>query len=231
MGLLSKIKNAGGLIRNKAASAIGRLKQSPKIAGALGKAGKVVGVVARVGVAAGKFAFKRSPIGTALTVGAVGITAAKYVASKIRRAPAVKQEQGIIRAESGKSSLGSKVLKGAAAVAAGGAVAYGVEQVAEAIGVRGGAGFIGRNPKKRKKSTRRSSRRRTRRRYSRTSRRRRSRSHSRGRRVSFTTKDGRHVSFTPGRHRRRRSHSHSRGRITRTEERAIERYIRGKLRN
>lgn len=91
-------------------------------------------------------------------------------------------------ADSGGYSL-SKALKTAGGIAAGAAALYGIEQVAEKFGVRGGAGFIGRRPKKRAKS-------RTRRRSSRP---------TSSRRVSFTTKDGRRVSFTPRNSRKGRS--------------------------
>lgn len=87
------------------------------------------------------------------------------------------------------------------------------EQIAEKLGVRGGAGFIGRRKKAKKRSKRRS------------------RSKSSGRRVSFTTKDGRRVSFTPKRKGRTSlSFRAKRGRrgkgVSKTERKALMRLVR-----
>ncbi len=64
--------------------------------------------------------------------------AVKKIAGKASKVSKVKK----------KTSVASKVLKVGGAVAAIGSAAYAVEQVAEKMGVRGGAGFIGKNPTK-----------------------------------------------------------------------------------
>lgn len=83
----------------------------------------------------------------------------------------------------------AKVAGGAAVV---GAAAFAVEQIAEAVGVRGGAGFIGADPTKKKKKKRSKTKKRKT-----TKRKTKKRSKSSRKRVSFVTKDGRRVSFTP----------------------------------
>jgi len=102
------------------------------------------------------------------------------------------------------------------------ALLYGAEQIAEKLGVRGGAGFIGARPKKRKSRKRKSRRMATRRRV------RRARARG-GKRVSFTTADGRRVSFTArggGSRRRRR-----RGNLSKDELSRIMRVIRKEARD
>jgi len=143
MGLLTKLKSVSGIIKNKSSSAIGAIKQRAVISKALGKVGRVIGPVARVGAKVGRFAFKRTAVGTALTVGAVGVSAVKYISTKRKQSRAKLQNQGIINSSESKSGLGKRLLKGAAIIAAGGGLAYGTEKLAERFGVRGGAGFIG----------------------------------------------------------------------------------------
>jgi len=198
MGLFSSIKKITGLVKDKGASALGNVKSfAQKAGGTIGKipilgsaaklAGKIIKPVAKVGL----FAAKRFPAVTAIT--AVGVVA-KLIRGK-KKEPLLAQQ---VAATIGKPSITQRaksVLGSAAKIAGGVAVAgaglYAAEQVAEAIGVRGGAGFVGRRKikkgRKRKKAYGR--RRRKRRTYG------RRRKGTRGRVVSFTTKDGRRVKF------------------------------------
>lgn len=220
MGLISKIKSSVGQLQKvKGLGAIaGRLKDRVTTK----SVNKVIG-------------FSPSAISTRVKAAGIGISSSPLTAASYLQSKAAKQKKafsmGLNPAQvKGGASLASK-LKTGGKIAAVGALAaaaiYGGEQIAEKLGVRGGAGFIGKRPKsssrKRRKKKRASSSTR------------RSRRRSYGRRVSFTTKDGRRVSFTPGRKRSRRrlsslSYRRKRGRrgtgVSKTEFRKLKAMVR-----
>jgi hypothetical protein len=138
MLLMGIIKNVASKIISKAVPAIATLKavaqKSPKVVGMMGKAVSV----ARVGLAVAK---KVSPIGRALAVGGLAYTGAKMLMGK-KQSPTAQAQA--------KTSIISKTAKIVGGVVGAGAVAYGAEKLAEKMGIRGGAGFIGR--RKRRKS-------------------------------------------------------------------------------
>lgn len=147
MGLLNRVKKTTGLLGKKASSALGSLKGSKagRIVTALGKK-PIISTVARAGVAVGKFAFKKSPVGTALVVGATGLSLGKKLVGKLKGKK--KEEQVRSQVEGKTSGLLGKATKVGLGLLAGGTAIYGAEQVAEKLGVRGGAGFFGRRKKK-----------------------------------------------------------------------------------
>lgn len=206
MGLLSKIKSVGGIIKNKAATAISAIRKAPAVNA----------------VKAGSTANKLTALSSLKGAGPLGVTigAASYLRSKGATIPQIgtkvakkslnmwgitKPKSGIVKpsAPAKTSSTASKVAKVAAAAAVVGAVAYGVEQLAEKAGVRDGAGFIGSRPKKAKKrkskKKSRSSntyRRRRTRKTSRRSRRTRRRRSSYGTERQYKRKGGLNVKYT-----------------------------------
>lgn len=213
MGLFSKLRSRLGMLRTRATSLSARLvsRLPPRTRRVLGRVGR--SRTFRVGARVGRVAFRvgrlGSPVGLALTALSVG-----GLVAGIRRRR--KARKGIV--SPGTAVSGAVVSKrlGLAKfglIAAGlGAAAFVGEQIAEKLGVRGGAGFVGRRPRKPVTGRRRRRRKKvikiprrkfrieTRRvavRRERPLRRRRGQRKRRGgKRVSFTTKTGQKVSFT-----------------------------------
>lgn len=215
MSLLNKGKKITGIIRSKTASSIGALKRvASPIARKIGGI-PVLGKVARAGFGVAKFAGRTlvgGKVRAAVTLGTVGIAAVRKLRGRASQANAT---QTIAESGARKTSLGKKILKGAGIAAGVATGAFVGEQIAEKLGVRGGAGFFGKRRKKKKGSTRRA---------------RRGRSRRGGRRVSFTTRDGRRVSFMPKARASKLSYRRKRGRrgrgISKTELRQIKALIR-----
>lgn len=215
MGLLSNVKKVTGIVKNRTASSLGALKRvgSPLVKRVAGAA--VVRSGAKVALGVGKFAGKAlfgGKIRAALTIGTLGVTAIRKLRGKNK---SQETAQAVARSSAKKDGIGKKLLKGAGIAAAIGSGAFIAEQLAEKAGVRGGAGFFGRRKRKKAKSSRRT---------------RRSRSRRGSKRVSFTTRDGRRVSFTPKARTSRVSFRRKRGRrgkgVSRTELRQIRALIR-----
>lgn len=211
MGLISKLKSVGGQIKSNASSLAGKIlgkAKKPAVA-TIGKLSSAAKSAAPLAMAVAK---KHPAIAVAASVAALSKGISVYRERKAKR-------EGVTQKE--KKSIIPTVAKVAMAGGLAAAVAVGAEKVAEVAGVRGGAGFVGERPARRRKKKRKSSRRRT---SSCCPTRRRKKS---GKRVSFTTKDGRRVSFSPG----RRSKKKRRGRITASEFRGIERLLRKEMRD
>jgi len=214
MGLLSKVKTITGIVKQKSTGAIATLRQNSVIA----KVGKVALGTGKVGLSAVKFVAKKSPIGTALAVGGLAYAGAKKIFGRKATTQVVQTAQ--------KKGIVSRAIEFAkehpiVATAGLGAGAYVAEQVAEKLGVRGGAGFIGKRPKKKRKGGKR----RKARGY-----RRARRVRGTGRRVSFTTRDGRRVSFIPRARKSTLRYHRKRGRrgrgVSRTELRSLRAMLR-----
>lgn len=214
MGLLSKFRSRLGMIRTRASSIGARFvsRFPPRTRGILGKVGKVVGRGAKFARIGGRFI---PGVGAALTVLSVG----GLIAGVRKRR---KAKRGVVSAGTAISGVSAAKglgrlagLKRIGLIAAGiGAAGFVAEQIAEKLGVRGGAGFVGRRPKapvtpgvarrrrkRRKKKARKIPRHRHKivRQRARTvvrSVRSKSRKKKRGKRVSFTTAAGEKVSFT-----------------------------------
>jgi hypothetical protein len=131
MGLLSKVKKTVGNAIKKTGTALGGMTKGAKS----GMATKVLGVA--------KFGAKAIPTlrvaSAALTIGAVG---KKLLTGKKTSTTGTAQK---------KKSLLSKVATATKYAVAGAGGLYLAEQVAEKLGVRGGAGFIGRRKRKGKR--------------------------------------------------------------------------------
>lgn len=197
-GAISKIKDVGAKVK--------------PISGVLGKASTAVNVVKAVagrinpvvaGVTLAPLAWK-----TGTKIGSL----ARKVTGKDKPAPSTitpsipASKESLMSKLTGFAKENPLITAGIVAT-----TAYAGEQIAEKLGVRGGAGFIGRRKKRKSKKSKKSRRR--------SSRRSRRSSRRTGKRVSFTTKDGRKVSFMPrsgGRRTRRRQ-----GRINKTERRLL----------
>lgn len=217
MGLFGKFKSRLGMLRTRASSIGARLvsRLPPRTRAVLGRVGR--SRVARAGLRVGKLAFRFGRIGTpigaaltALTVGslALGVRRRRREKKRLAAVSTVVPAVSVARRLPGVAKLGL--------IAAGiGAAAFVGEQIAERLGVRGGAGFIGRRPRevvarrrrrakvRRKRPVRRipphrhkivavGTRRRKRRGRKHVHRVPRHRGHKR---VSFTTKTGQKVSF------------------------------------
>jgi len=130
MGLITKAKKTLGLVKNKAATALSGITK--------GKIGGVVkGTLAKAGVTSLIKVATKSNV-AARAVG-VGILAQRTYSKFGSKAVSTK-----------KKGLVGTALKTAGAVALVAAGAFGVEKVAEKLGVRGGTGFIGRRRTRRK---------------------------------------------------------------------------------
>lgn len=207
MGLFSKIKSRLGRLGLRASKIGARFvsRFPPRTRGVLGK-------ITKIGIRTGRFAFKFGRLGTPIGAALTALSVGGLIASVRRRrkekkrlvgAPTVGRAAGVARGISRTAKLG---LIGAAI----GAAAFVGEQIAEKLGVRGGAGFVGRRPKvpgAPRRARRRRKRKPTRirrhrhkivrlkaRTVVRSVRAKRSRSRK-GKRVSFTTKTGQRVSF------------------------------------
>lgn len=221
MGLLNKIKNVTGLVKNRFASSIGVLKTaSPALKGAA-KAAPLVSAA----VSAMQFSKKLTGSYTVAGILSSPVKSVRNVRSVLSGKSGVQSSATVAptgAAIMGGKSLGSRLKAGfkkhpllatAAGTAAVAGLAFAGEQLLERAGVRGGAGLIGRRPRKSRKK---------RRARGVTSRRRSTRRRSRGgRRVSFTTRDGRRVSFTP------RTGGRRRGRLSTLRYRRRSRGSRG----
>jgi len=196
MGLFSKLRGRLGRLGRRVGSISGRFvgKRSRRI---LGRVGRVAGFGARltpVGRVVGL-------AGTALAV--VGLSGALR-RRRQRKAGTVPVAVSGTAAVRGVSRLGRLGL-----IAAGvGAAAFVGEQIAERLGVRGGAGFVGRRPRKAVAKTRKRRKKKVRRirrhghkvvrlkaRTVVRSIRRKKKTSRKGKRVSFTTASGQKVSF------------------------------------
>lgn len=202
MGLFTKIRSRLGMLRTRATSIGSRFvsRFPPRTRGVLGK-------VAKVGRIGGRFV---PGIGTALTA----ITIGGGLISLRKRQKERRRQLTPGTAISGVSVAG-KVgrlagIKRVGLIAAGiGAAAFVAEQIAEKLGVRGGAGFVGRRPskaprrarKRRKKKVRKLVRHRHKivrlkaRTVVRSIRPKKGKRSRKGKRVSFTTAEGKKVSF------------------------------------
>lgn len=241
MGLLSKVKAAAGLVKKTVVgktaplrNKLGQVGMVKSTVAVVKKAAQVAAPIAKKAVSVGKFAAGIvSPV-KKIALGVAGATLAykgvKAVAKKVTSSRAAKKaaslptstQHPMASAASGGAAVASSGGGGAAvmdwvkehpilATAGVAGAAYGAEQIAEALGVRGGAGFIGKRKTKKRKSSKK-----------RKTTRKKSKTRKKGKRVSFTTKDGRRVSFTPGKGRRKRSRS----RISNTESKRIMALIR-----
>jgi len=201
MGLFTKLRSRLGMLRTRGTSIGARFvsRFPPKTRGVLGKVGKIVRFGARI-----------TPIGRVVTIGLLGATAI----SAVRRRGRERKRVSAGTAISGVSVAG-KVgrlagLKRVGLIAAGiGAAAFVAEQIAEKLGIRGGAGFVGRKPpkaptrrkKRRKKKVKGIRRHRHKivrlkaRTVVRSIRPKKSKRSRKGKRVSFTTAQGKKVSF------------------------------------
>lgn len=280
MGLLSKLKNATGLVKKavssipqkaKAASSVALKKAASTTLGkkvigsAAGKAvittsKKVLGnaVVKKIGglsVKGGKIAATLLGPGKYLKAASIGIKAVKVGAGIATGVSVLKAVKGIGKkkssspastpgsapgdpghpqeaAASGGSGV-SKALKLVGAAAATATALYAGEQILEKIGVRGGAGLLGRDPTKKKKKKSSKKRKSSKRKRSRKA---RGRGTQRGgKRVSFTTADGRRVSFNVKRKKRKTTYGTLRYRrkigrrgtgVAKTERKLLERLLR-----
>lgn len=216
MGLFSKI---GGIIGSRASSLSGKFTKQISNVPFIGRASKFI-------LGGTKLARIATPVGG--IIGAVGV--AKFL-SKVFPNPKETPFQTIARKNSAlratrkdikvkqtveiakKGGFLKKAI-GIGALVAG--TAFIAEQIAEKVGVRGGAGFIGRRKPVKKKAVRKKRvkrrvgrKRRARRKPVRKKRTHRSPRHKGHKRVSFTTKDGKKVNFLVRKkggvsHRRRR---------------------------
>lgn len=211
MGLFNKIRSRLGRLGVRASKIGARFvsRFPPRTRGVLGKVAKVAKVGFRFGKIGGRFIPGVGAALTAISVGGliVGARRRRKAREQVVTAPTVGRAAGAVGAARGISRTARLGLIGAAI----GAAAFVGEQIAEKLGVRGGAGFVGRRPKvpgaprrvrrRRKKKVRRIRRHRHKivrlkaRTVVRSIRRKRSRSRK-GKRVSFVTKTGQRVSFT-----------------------------------
>lgn len=217
MGLLSKFRSRLGRFGSRASSLAGRYIQtartSPRIRSVLGRGAKIGRRVGRIGLRTTGFAAKMTPIGRAVGLGFTALTIRSAFKRRKKRRDEKIQLATRVAQTSAPSAVakagGMGILKKIGGVAAVGAGAFLAEQLLEKAGVRGGAGLFGRRPKKRKSTRRKTRRKRKTRKVARHRHRivrlpartvvrtvrRKKRSSRRGKRVSFTTKDGRKVSF------------------------------------
>jgi hypothetical protein len=180
MGLFDKIKAAGatalGALKAVGSKVVSKLPAPvmgalTRVAPVLGAAAKIVSPVAKVATAIsigsavykGVTALKSKSTSQKVLGTASGIVAAKSAASIINYNPQqAAASGGAALAAASKSGIVSNVVDYAkkhpivtsvgVVLGTAGAI-YGAEKLAEAAGVRGGAGFIGRRPtKKRKKA-------------------------------------------------------------------------------
>jgi len=204
MGLFSKLRSTLGRLGTRASSIAGRVtaRLPVRAQSFLGRAGKIGRRIARPIGRVARF----TPVGRALSIGLIGAT----VISGIR-----KRRRGQRPSGTGAVTTAGTVgrlagIKRAGLIAAGvGAAAFVAEQIAEKLGVRGGAGFIGRRPTAKRKPTKRKKRRKKAKRIPRhghrivrqkartvvRSVRSKKSGRKKGKRVSFTTKGGKRVSF------------------------------------
>jgi hypothetical protein len=118
---------------------------------------------------------------TSASIGGVKVSTTQSTNSKQTERPEEKKKSIVQKAISYVKENPGKVAIGAGVV---GAALYGAEQVAEKLGVRGGAGFIGKKPTKRKKK-------------SKTSRYKKSRSYKKGKKKSSkTSKSSKKIKYT-----------------------------------
>lgn len=184
MGLLSKLTNVAGKVtsgvKNLVTSSLGAAKSiaakaAPASSAMVTKSASIVKPAFSVGSKALNVVGTTALAGTVFKVAekagqAMGSASrAKYEARQARRQAA--QPVPVTPTPSAKSAgtmasvlnyVQTNPIKSAGMVAGGAAALYGVEQLAEKFGVRGGAGFIGSKPRKqRKKSKKRSTKRRS----------------------------------------------------------------------
>ena len=213
MGLFSKLRSRLGRLGTRVSSLAARQvsRLPPRARNVIGRGAKLTSRVARSPVGkAGRFVGKRllGPVGLAIT----GVSVVRSISRRRRTRKEQKiQTAAAIATAPQKAGLLSKIGKIGLLTAGLGAGAFVAEQIAEKLGVRGGAGFIGKRPVKKRAPTRkRRKKRKTTRRIPRHGHRivrqpartvvrtvrRKSKSKRRGKRVSFTTKEGKKVSFT-----------------------------------
>jgi hypothetical protein len=137
MGLLSNIKSSVGKLGAKVSSIANRYL--PKSVVKAGTTGIKVG--AKV---------VKSPLGkiAGRTAGGLGLALTAYDVGKYLTGKKTKKEKSEVKKATGLLATGAKIAGGAAVLATG---LYVGEQIAEKLGVRGGAGFVGSKPKKKKK--------------------------------------------------------------------------------
>lgn len=145
MALLSKVKKTLGVVKNKASSALAGITKGAKS----GMANKVIST--------GSKALKLAKV--APVVG--GVVTAVKIASKVP-GTAPNLYSRAIKKITGKSVISPTVpvtskkipraVKVAGAVVGAGLALVGAEKIAEKIGIRGGAGFIGARPRRKRRS-------------------------------------------------------------------------------
>lgn len=160
MGLISTVSKGLGVVKNKTSTALGVVKAKgavvaqkvskvPVLGGAVKLAGKVIrSPVGKLGVRVGT---KAIPVVGAITTVA-GV--ASFIKNRRDKKSASKSASTVVASSkigSKAPGLLGKVAKGAgiAGLVAGGL--YAGEQIAEKLGVRGGAGFIGRRTSRRRR--------------------------------------------------------------------------------
>jgi hypothetical protein len=186
MGLLSKVASfTGNLAKKVTGSALGVVKSvaakiapqakailKPSVAvAAAAKAPAPVQVKAMLAAAT----IASTPVGRKIVLASNPVTA---IGSKLYTTATKKQQNSTMQVtptQSTKSAgnisaitnyVAANPIKTVAAIGAAGAALYGVEQFAEKLGVRGGAGFIGAKPRKKRKKSKKAAKRRTSRRRS-----------------------------------------------------------------
>lgn len=139
MGLLSKVTSSIGVVKNKVATALSGLKKT-----GVGRVATSV-IKSPVGKVGGMLVKRAGYVGAAIT--AVSLVGSALKKKNAKNKPkVVTAAQGVNVAKKAGLSIPKVLGIGAAAITGG----YLVEKVAEKLGVRGGAGFIGKRKTKRK---------------------------------------------------------------------------------